>query len=83
MGDEGLVDCVRDGLEDDGKGDSGARRILLPIVCKIKDSQLQIFIHKEIVLRLHKGLEEVKVKGNLQSLDFQRLFRHEESSLSS
>ena len=30
-GDEGLVDCVRDALEDDGKGDSGARRILLPM----------------------------------------------------
>ena len=47
-GDEGLVALVRDALEDDGKGDSGARRILLPIVCKIKDSQLQIFIHKRL-----------------------------------
>ena len=31
-GDEGLVARARDALEDDGEGDSGARRILLPIV---------------------------------------------------
>ena len=31
-GDEGLIDCARDALEDDGKGDPGAWRILLPIV---------------------------------------------------
>ena len=31
-GDEGLVAAARDALEDDGKGDSGAWRILIPIV---------------------------------------------------
>ena len=31
-GNEGLAVFARDALEDDGEGDSGARRILLPIV---------------------------------------------------
>ena len=48
-----------------------------------QDIQLQVFKTQKIVLRLHTSLEEVKMQRNLQSLDFQRLFRQEESSLSS
>ena len=43
-------------------------------LCSLQNQgiQLQIFIHKEIVLRLHTSLEEVKIQRNLQSLDFQK-----------
>ena len=81
-GDEGLVDCARDALEDDGKGDSGTRRILYSLVSAQSRQSAPNLIQKRLSYD-YVSLEEVKMKRNLQSLDFQRFFRQEESSLSS